>query len=461
MVPDTDCPMETVPLAGRSEGLLSRLYNSPTRLLVIVAISVFVSECLALLVLSYRPDLPPRLAILIDSTILILFIFPCLNVLLFRPLVLHIREHRRVEEALRRSEHVLNEAQRIAHIGNWDLDLVHNVLHWSDEIYRIFEIDPEKFQASYGTFLETVHPDDREAVNRVYQESVTFGRPYNIVHRLLMGDGRVKYVRERCETVYDDSVRPLRSIGTVQDITKRVKTEEDLRDSQEQLRQLSAHLQAAREMERTAVAREIHDELGQMLAALRLNVSVVADGLREDQAVLGEKVASMAQLIEEAVKTVQRISSELRPVMIDDLGLAAALEWQAKEFEKRSGITCELVMSLKSDDVGRDVAIAVFRILQESMTNVLRHANATKVEVSLMEKRERLELTIRDDGRGITREELRNPLSFGLVGIRERVLTLGGRIRIWGARNRGTVVVAWIPLVRREGNNHEEDTHRR
>ncbi|HEY6837367.1 MAG TPA: PAS domain-containing protein [Geobacteraceae bacterium] len=444
-------------MAIRSEGLLARLYNSPSTLLVIVAISVFASECLALLVLSYRPDLPSRAAIFIDSAILILFIFPCLNFFLFRPLVLHIREHRQAEEALRRSEYILTEAQRIAHIGNWDLDLVHNVLNWSDEIYRIFEIDPQESRASYETFLETVHPDDREAVNRAFRESVKDGTPYSIVHRLLMSDGRIKYVRERGETFYDVANQPLRSIGTVQDVTERVKAEEELRESQEQLRSLSAHLQAAREMERAAIAREIHDELGQMLAALQFNVSVVAGGLREDQTFLADQVASMAQLIEESVKTVQRISSELRPVMIDDLGLAAAMEWQAKEFERRSGLTCELVTSLKSDDVGREVATAVFRIFQESMTNVLRHAHATRVEVSLIEKRGRLELAIRDDGRGISREELRNPLSFGLVGMRERVVTLGGRIRIWGARNKGTVVVVRIPVARKKGCKHEEN----
>ncbi|MCE5181244.1 MAG: PAS domain S-box protein [Betaproteobacteria bacterium] len=140
-----------------------------------------------------------------------------------------ITERKLAEEQLRRSERSLAEAQRIAHLGNWDLDLVKNVLTWSDEIYRIFEIDPEKFGASYEAFLNAIHPDDRELVNRAYSESVKNRTPYDIEHRLQMTDGRVKYVNEKCETHYDKDGKPLRSFGVVHDITERKATEEELR----------------------------------------------------------------------------------------------------------------------------------------------------------------------------------------------------------------------------------------
>lgn len=139
-----------------------------------------------------------------------------------------ITERKLADEKLRRSEHGLAEAQRIAHLGNWDLDLVNDVLTWSDEIYRIFEIDPTKFGASYEAFLDRIHPDDREMVNRAYSESVKNKIPYDIVHRLLMKDGRVKYVNEKCETYYDENGRPLRSAGTVHDITDRHTAELEL-----------------------------------------------------------------------------------------------------------------------------------------------------------------------------------------------------------------------------------------
>ncbi len=150
-----------------------------------------------------------------------------------------ISDLKRTEERLRRSEHGLAEAQRIAHLGNWELDLLNNKLTWSDEIYRIFEIDPSKFGASYEAFLNGIHPDDREMVNNAYTESVRTRTPYNIEHRLLMKDGRVKYVNEICETYYDQDGKPLRSIGTVHDITERKLDEEAMRRLNRELRAIS------------------------------------------------------------------------------------------------------------------------------------------------------------------------------------------------------------------------------
>ena len=156
-----------------------------------------------------------------------------------------ITERKQAEEQLRSSEHGLAEAQRIAHLGNWELDLVNNELTWSDEIYRIFEIDPEKFGATYDVFLNGIHPEDREMVNNAYAESVKNKIPYDIVHRLLMNDGQIKYVNEKCETYYGEDGKPLRSVGTVHDITERKRAEEEVKTLNRDLEQRVAARTAA------------------------------------------------------------------------------------------------------------------------------------------------------------------------------------------------------------------------
>jgi signal transduction histidine kinase len=223
-----------------------------------------------------------------------------------------------------------------------------------------------------------------------------------------------------------------------------------LKDSWEQLRNLSAHLQAAREEERTAIAREIHDELGQVLATLQLDISWLVGEFHEDQRLLVEKAEAMSRLIVSTVKTVQEISSKLRPVMLDELGLADAMEWQAKEFQKRSGISCDFAVELASKNIDRGISTALYRIFQETLTNVLRHAGATRVEGSLTEKKERIVLIVRDNGRGITREQINDPLSIGLIGMQERTRMLGGRARIRGVDRKGSAIVVRIPIMRRE-----------
>jgi len=181
-------------------------------------------------------------------------------------------EHRRAEEELRRSERGLSEAQRLMHLGNWELDLVHNVLTWSDEIYRIFEIDREKFAASYEAFLSAIHPEDRDRVNRAYTDSLKHKAPYEIAHRLLMPDGRIKHVSERCETYYDETGRPVRSVGTVHDITERKLAEAALHESEERYRTLIQKLQ-------TAVV--VHAEDTRILTCNPIAQSLL--GLTEDQ----------------------------------------------------------------------------------------------------------------------------------------------------------------------------------
>jgi len=222
--------------------------------------------------------------------------------------------------------------------------------------------------------------------------------------------------------------------------------EEELRDSREQLRNLTAHIQSTREGERTSIAREIHDELGQALTALKMDLSFLSPKLPKGQKSLIERTESMSELIDTTIQTMQRISSELRPGMLDDLGLSAAIEWQAGEFQNRTEIQCEIIMDPADIILDQERSTAIFRIFQETLTNVARHSKATQVKVSLKKKGSKLELKVRDNGKGITEEQISDPKSFGLIGIRERAQFLGGRIEIKRIKGKGTTLTAWIPV---------------
>lgn len=226
---------------------------------------------------------------------------------------------------------------------------------------------------------------------------------------------------------------------------ERRKAEEELQRSREELRNLSSHLQRVREEERASIAREIHDELGQVLTALSMDVTWLRKKFK-DEATIAAKAESMANLINSALETIKKISAELRPAILDDLGLGAAIEWHAEEFQKRTGIICNVAFLSEAVVPDRNCSIAIFRIFQEALTNVMRHAEATKVSVHFEEKNGEIILTVADNGKGITEEQQSVPQSFGLIGMRERVISLGGRISMTGARNKGTRITVSIPL---------------
>lgn len=228
--------------------------------------------------------------------------------------------------------------------------------------------------------------------------------------------------------------------------TQRQTAEQALRDSREELRNLASHLESVREEERTRLAREIHDELGQAMTALKMDIAWLNRKLNPQQDPLHEKTLSMQGLIDATIRTVQRLSGELRPGLLDDLGLSAAIEWQSEEFQKRTGVPCAVRVDLQDTTLSRKHATALFRVFQETLTNVIRHAQATRVEVRLQAEGERVVLEVADNGKGITEKETEDPKAFGLIGMRERVLAFKGEFAIIGRPGRGTTVTVTIPL---------------
>ncbi len=230
------------------------------------------------------------------------------------------------------------------------------------------------------------------------------------------------------------------------EIADRKRTEDEFRRSTDQLRELSARLQSVREEERTHIARVIHDELGQTLTGLKMDVAWLQRHLDQQQPALLEKTQAMSDLIDITIQTVRRISSELRPGILDDLGLVATIEWQLQEFQTRSGIQGKLISAPEETTLDADGATAAFRIFQEILTNVTRHAQATQVEVTLEESAAFLTLQVQDNGRGMTESEVHSPRSIGLLGMQERARLRAGEVQFQGTPGKGTTVTVRLPL---------------
>lgn len=231
----------------------------------------------------------------------------------------------------------------------------------------------------------------------------------------------------------------------VQEIAERKRFEEHLKKSEEELRALAAHLQSVREEEWTRIAREIHDELGQTLTGLKMDLTWLEKKLPRERA-LAKKTKSMFRLIDDTIRSVRKIASGLRPEVLDELGLAAAIGWQARDFRKRTGIRCKLSLPLEKLVLDPERSTAAFRIFQELLTNVARHAKATRIDVVMRVEDGTLVLSVEDNGKGIEEAALYRPKSLGFLGMRERVLPFGGKIEITGVRDRGTKVSVSIPL---------------
>ena len=246
-----------------------------------------------------------------------------------------------------------------------------------------------------------------------------------------------------------------RDRAVIVDITARKQAEDesrkaasDLNESHEQLRSLAAHLQTVKEEERTRIALEIHDELGQTLTALKMDLSRIAAKLAktDEKEAITQQLNASIDRVSSTIGTVKQICTDLRPTLLDHLGIEAAIEWQAEDFQKRSGVECTVAVADDVLKVDMDIANALFRVFQEALTNVLKHSHATKVEATLKENNGKIILEIRDNGVGITREQMSKRHSFGLLGMRERLYPLGGTISIKGEAQRGTTLTVIIPL---------------
>ncbi|HWN93584.1 MAG TPA: PAS domain S-box protein, partial [Methylomirabilota bacterium] len=350
------------------------------------------------------------------------------------------------QEELRASEARFNMLTRATTDIVYDWDMATNAIWWNENMRVQFGYAGKPEELGMEFWVSRLHPDDVARVHGSIFSAIAEGKQFWAdEYRFRRADDSYANVLDRGYITQDRHGKGVRMIGAMMDITDRKLAEQRLRDSREQMRALTGHLERVREEERTRIAREIHDELGQALTGLKMDLSWFAARL-PNQPALAEKSAAMLKLIDSTVHAVRRLSTELRPAILDSLGLIPAIEWLAQEFQKRTGVQCDFVTPDDDLNVDHERTTALFRICQEALTNVARYAEATSVHIELDSHEQEITLRISDNGRGITDAEQKATKSFGLLGMRERARLLGGTFTIKGDPDEGTTLTVRIPM---------------
>lgn len=467
---------------------------------------------------------------------------------------------------MKKSEETLNKAQNISKIGNWEFNLLTGALHWSQEQYRIFELEGHPAENLYEAYRKKYHPEDLSNLDAIIKNSIEKAEGFMYEHRIICNDGSIKYILGIAQVVLDENGNVESIKGTGQDITesklneiqikeshnkieslintidgivweadattfqftfiskkvedilgypselwisenqfwadhihpddknwaieyctrctleKRVHDfeyrmiakdgsnvwlrdivtvivennkpvqlrgimiditankliENDLKESRDQLREISVHLENVREEERTKIAREIHDELGQQLTGLKMDIVWLSKKVNDDDPRLKIKFDDTLELVDSAVNSIRRIVAELRPNIIDDLGLNAAIEWHIKEFGEKLGIDVKYLNNFRDDEINFSISIGIYRILQEALSNITKHAKAKKVFIKIETVEKNVSLVVIDDGIGFDTTLKSVHLNFGLMGIKERSKMMNGTCLIQSGLDVGT-----------------------
>jgi two-component system sensor histidine kinase UhpB len=346
---------------------------------------------------------------------------------------------RRTVGALALSEQRLNDAQRIAQVGSWDVAHRTNKLHWSAEMFRIYGVDPNQARLTRELHAANVHPDDRHMIDQAFAHAVKSGSALDLTHRVLTAHGGIKYVRVRCQSEYDDAGRPVRSFGTAQDVTEKHKLY--LR-----IRELAQRLEAVREDEHRVVAQALHESIAQDLFAVRLGLEHLRR-YAQDPANVTHTCGELIEIVDKCSGTTRQIANDLLPTTIAHLSLTEALEDYAQHFGQMSGLSIRVAETSPLPTLDEAIKLNLFRAAQEALTNVAQHAHASSVEILLRALPRSLVMSVADDGIGIDLGAPAKAGSLGLLAIRERFAALGGKVSVRKNGASGTVVAVRLFLA--------------
>jgi PAS domain S-box-containing protein len=361
--------------------------------------------------------------------------------------VTDITERKSAEQALRESRALLEEAQKVAGLGCWEWDPSSGRLQWSGELYRIYGVDPASFQPSFESYLERVHAEDRRLVSETVAAALVEGAGFRLEERIVRPDGEVRVLRSHGEVLKNDAGRAVKMVGACFDITEQKATEARLQAAAETLSRLSRRLVEAEEAERRRIARELHDRVGQNLAALNINLDI-ALGLLGGEAPheVRVRLRDSLALVDGTLQTIENVMADLRPPLIEEYGLGAALGAYAEDFMRRTDLRVELDDRARerTRELRQEAAVSLFRIAQEALSNTARHAQASRIAITLSVVAGDFVLEIGDDGRGFDPEAPTTRL--GMRSMRERAEADGAALEVRSAPGQGTTVKVSLPL---------------
>lgn len=352
----------------------------------------------------------------------------------FKDISFRKRHEQRIEE----SEHRFRTLTKTAPVGIFETDASGSTTYVNETWKEYTGLSSE--EAMGDGWLAAVHIDDRKELAEGWYKKAGSNAESASEYRVISRDGRLRWLSGRAVAVINTEGNITGYIGIVLDVTEQKKYESALQESSLQLRELSRHLQNIREDERMRIAREIHDELGQQLTGLKMDIAWLMKKAGQEDEAVKVKFDDALELVDSTVRSIRRIATELRPSIIDDLGLNAALEWLVAEFAERLNVDIEYENNFDDKNVSPDIAIGLFRILQESLTNIAKHANATKIAISITNEQGAIRLLTEDNGIGFDTTAKPSQLKFGLLGIKERTYMMKGEYSIYSKPGKGTKI---------------------